>query len=90
MKAPRIVALALLVLATGGAHAKKKKSSDADAEPDGSARMQVEIDADAEASVKKNPELAAEEAAARAGMAREISDALTDVMAVLQHGSDSS
>ena len=89
-KAPRIVALALLVLATGGAHAKKKKSSDADAEPDGSARMQVEIDADAEASVKKNPELAAEEAAARAGMAREISDALTDVMAVLQHGSDSS
>ena len=89
-KAPRIVALALLVLATGGAHAKKKKSSDADAEPDGSARMQVEIDADASNTVKKNPELAAEEAAARAGMAREISDALTDVMAVLQHGSDSS
>ena len=65
------------VLCVAAAAAQPTSSSD---------RLRVEIDAEGQ---QPTPEMAAKEWEARAGMAKEMSDALTDIMAVLLHGSDS-
>lgn len=83
MRARATLALGLWLTAL----AAGKKGS---AEPDGKDRMRVEIDAQAEQAEPpaQSSEMAAEEAAALAGMEKELSDALTDIMAVLKAGSE--
>lgn len=50
-------------------------------------RLREEVSAGGE--VREAPDLGAKEAAARAGLAKHLSDALVDIMAMLLHGSDS-
>jgi len=81
MTASRPLLLALLLgLAVGVAAAKKPRQDDAAA----AERMRVELDASGGQAAATDPRLAEQ----LAGMAREMTDALTDIMAALQHGSD--
>ena len=60
------------------------------AQSEGAERLRVEIDArGGNDSPVQSDEMRAHEAEARAGLAKELSDALVDIMAVLMHGSDS-
>eukprot|EP00310_Coccolithus_braarudii_P013911 CAMPEP_0183347172 /NCGR_PEP_ID=MMETSP0164_2-20130417/12077_1 /TAXON_ID=221442 /ORGANISM="Coccolithus pelagicus ssp braarudi, Strain PLY182g" /LENGTH=324 /DNA_ID=CAMNT_0025518561 /DNA_START=16 /DNA_END=990 /DNA_ORIENTATION=- len=61
------------------------------AQSDGAERLRVEIDAHGggDATMMQTDDMRAREAEARAGLARDLSDALVDIMAVLLHGSDS-
>jgi hypothetical protein len=71
-----------------GVAAAKKGKKKADAE-DGFDRMQVEMDANGGTGEPppQSPEMAAEEAKAVAGLASDIKASLTDIMAILLHGS---
>ncbi|KAL1504244.1 hypothetical protein AB1Y20_010653 [Prymnesium parvum] len=80
MRALRALRAALLAAVLVGL------SESSAAPEDGSERMRVEMDS---AGVQ-TADMAAKEAEAKAGMAEELKDTLTDIMAVLQHGSDPS
>ena len=73
------VAVLLALLACGASAADKGKE-------EGSERMRVEMDA----AGGQTAEMAAKEAEAMARMDQSLKDTLTDIMAVLQHGSDPS
>jgi hypothetical protein len=81
----------LLFSAVTLVNARPKKGDDSGG---GADRMKAEIDArdmdQAAPAAPQSPEMAAKEAEALKGMATEIRDSLTDIMAVLQHGSDGS
>ena len=76
---------ALLVACVAAAAARKPE-----AEPSGAERMAVEIDEAGEQSASMPTDRSAEERAAKAGLAKQYSDALVDIMAVLVHGSEAS
>ena len=74
-----LVALLVGLLVCGASAADKSKE-------EGSERMRVEMDA----AGGQTSEMAAKEAEATARMDQSLKDTLTDIMAVLQHGSDPS
>lgn len=81
----------LLVFACSDVECAKKAKKQKKQEDEGFDRMQVEMDAAsggaASAPPPQSPEMAAEEARAVAGLASDIKAALTDIMAILLHGS---
>lgn len=86
MRIARALIGLILLLDVG---AKKPRAAESSKE-----RVLAEIEAStgstSEATAAQSPEMAEEEAKARASLSRDVSDALTDIMAVLNHGSDSS
>ena len=67
-------AIVLIALATN-CNAKRVR----DEEEGGSARLRAEVSSGGEATTTLSPEMAMEEAKAKAGLATEMSDALTDM-----------
>ena len=82
-----IVVAMLLVLTAPRECFARKKAGKSD---DGSDRMQMELDVDGTAQQVQSAEMAAEEAKAKAGLAAEFTDALTDVMGEISLASASS
>lgn len=84
MRAMRLFRLAL-VLCASVALAKKQ-----DYAGEGADRMAAEIDANGDVEQPQSAEMAVHEAAATQGLNAQYKDALTDIMAVLLHGSEAS
>ena len=85
MRRFNFVVLTLLAATAAVASARKK----VDDEERGSERMMAEIDAHGSVP-KQSMEMQAKEVEAKIGLSREIADALTDIMAILLHGTDES